>query len=148
MEQQEPKYTIQEARAQAKYNSAVQQSIRSNELLASAHRFYLNGEDSEYRETLNRLWIELVTNTIKSEREKKAKMIKSINAAYKIKVNPKGYNLDFYPNPKHKREVARNMKDKKAKIFKELVNYEIFLRTVMESQGKLGATKEDDEAFD
>jgi len=46
---------------ESQFNTAVAQVMRLNELISRAHSAYLSGNLNDYRDVLNRIWMELKT---------------------------------------------------------------------------------------
>ena len=116
---------------QSKYNSALAQLYRLNDLWSQCHTYAFKGDFKGYKFTLDRIWVELGP-------EATSEQIK----------NKKNYGVLISQLFKENAGTLNSSKEVRNKLYGVLQAYEIFLRKVLNAQGKGIALKEDTESVD
>jgi hypothetical protein len=127
----------EENQGTSKYNSAVAQLYRLDTLWLQAHQYSQIGDFKRYRFTLDRVWIELASDTSKKQKETKSKYENKLMEVNSIKI-PFFKEGDIHSDEwdKKKKEIKQAITKKKNLQYQWLQRYEIFLRKVLNSQGK------------
>ena len=124
-------YTQNTEVGQSKYNSALAQQYRLNDLWEKCHLYAFGGNFKNYKFTLDRIWVELAPEATPEQIKNKKQHVVLISNLFKE--NEETLNAS---------KIVRN------KLYGALQGYEIFLRKVLNSQGKGIALKEDTESVD
>jgi hypothetical protein len=122
---------------ESRYNSALQQLYRLDGLWNKAHKLALEGNLREYKFVLDRIWIELSPDADSQEIKKRDKFNKILNQILVIEAeeSKKDESKDT-SEPVIRKGIEAKKRKIRNVLYKWAQKYEIFLRRLLNRQGK------------
>ena len=125
--------------SQSKYNSAMAQLYRLNDLWNKSHEFAIKGNYDAYKFTLDRAWVELAPDCSDKQVQTKKEYLLLLN---KISKTLRNIQLGKKPDKRLSPSMEKDERITRGRYYSALQRYEIFLRKILNSQGKGSAYRD------
>jgi hypothetical protein len=123
----------------SKFSSASAQLARIDDLFKAAHIYCLDADYKKWRFTCDRVWMELAAEATEEQKQYQADILNRLTqtySKYKTLTKEEFHKLNAREQEAYKITEAKMLSNRDAVLYYIISTYEIFLRDVLNLQGK------------